>query len=49
MFTFPIPTINITNDFDWDSEVINRFMDIITNTSRILPFINSDLNPEMLR
>lgn len=28
VFTFPIPTINVTKDFDWDSPVIDRFMEI---------------------
>jgi anaerobic ribonucleoside-triphosphate reductase len=48
VFTFPIPTINITNDFDWDSEVVNRFMDITAKYGipYFANFINSDLNPE---
>ena len=28
VFTFPIPTINVTKDLDWDSDVINSIMDI---------------------
>ena len=28
VFTFPIPTINVTRDFDWDSDVVNAFMEI---------------------
>lgn len=31
-FTFPIPTINITEDFDWDSEVADA---IFENTSKV--------------
>lgn len=48
VFTFPIPTINITKDFDWDSEVVNRFMDITAKYGipYFANFVNSDLNPE---
>ena len=28
VFTFPIPTINVTRDFNWDSPVIEKFMEI---------------------
>ena len=28
VFTFPIPTINVTKDFDWDSPVVNKYMEI---------------------
>ncbi len=48
VFTFPIPTINVTNDFDWDSPVVNRFMEITCKYG--IPYfsnyINSDLSPE---
>lgn len=48
VFTFPIPTINITRDFDWDSEVVERFMEITCKYG--IPYfsnyINSDLSPE---
>jgi ribonucleoside-triphosphate reductase len=48
VFTFPIPTINITSDFDWDSTVVNRFMDITCKYG--IPYfsnyVNSDLSPE---
>jgi anaerobic ribonucleoside-triphosphate reductase len=48
VFTFPIPTINITNDFAWDSPVVNRFMEITCKYG--IPYfsnyINSDLSPE---
>lgn len=51
IFTFPIPTYNITPDFDWDSPMVER---IIEMTSRYgIPyfanFINSDLSPEDVR
>ena len=51
IFTFPIPTYNITPDFGWDSPMVGR---IIEMTSRYgIPyfanFINSDLSPEDVR
>ncbi|BDF57391.1 anaerobic ribonucleoside triphosphate reductase [Christensenellaceae bacterium] len=48
VFTFPIPTINVTNEFDWDSPVVNKFMEITCKYG--IPYfsnyINSDLSPE---
>ncbi len=48
VFTFPIPTINVTSDFDWDSPVVNSFMEITCKYG--IPYfsnyINSDLSPE---
>ncbi len=48
VFTFPIPTINVTRDFDWDSPVVNKFMEITCKYG--IPYfsnyINSDLSPE---
>jgi ribonucleoside-triphosphate reductase len=48
VFTFPIPTINVTRDFDWESPVVDRFMDITCKYG--IPYfsnyINSDLSPE---
>jgi len=48
VFTFPIPTINITKDFDWDSPVIEKFMEIACKYG--IPYfsnyVNSDLSPE---
>ncbi|MCL2631406.1 MAG: ribonucleoside triphosphate reductase [Firmicutes bacterium] len=48
VFTFPIPTINITKDFDWDSEVVNKFMEITCKYGipYFANYINSDLSPE---
>ena len=51
VFTFPIPTYNITRDFDWDSPNTNRLFDMTAKYG--LPyfqnFINSDLDPGMIR
>jgi ribonucleoside-triphosphate reductase len=50
-FTFPIPTYNITKDFDWDNEVVD---DIMKMTSKygspyFSNYINSDMKPEDAR
>lgn len=51
VFTFPIPTYNITPDFDWDTENANRMFEMTAKYG--LPyfqnFINSDLDPGMIR
>jgi len=48
VFTFPIPTINVTRDFNWDSPVVDKFMEITCKYG--IPYfsnyINSDLSPE---
>ncbi|MDO5111063.1 MAG: ribonucleoside triphosphate reductase [Clostridia bacterium] len=48
VFTFPIPTINVTNEFKWDSPVVDKFMEITCRYG--IPYfsnyINSDLSPE---
>ncbi len=48
VFTFPIPTINVTNEFDGNSEVVNKFMEITCKYG--IPYfsnyVNSDLSPE---
>jgi len=51
VFTFPIPTYNITKDFDWDNE---DFIPVWEMTAKYgIPyfanFVNSDLNPEDVR
>lgn len=50
-FTFPIPTYNITRDFDWDGENVNALFAMTAKYG--LPyfqnFINSDLDPHMIR
>ncbi|SMC76295.1 ribonucleoside triphosphate reductase [Papillibacter cinnamivorans] len=48
VFTFPIPTINVTKNFDWDSPVVDQFMRISCKYG--IPYfsnyVNSDLSPE---
>ncbi len=51
VFTFPIPTYNITNDFDWDHPNTNLLFEMTAKYG--LPyfqnFLNSDLEPHMVR
>ncbi len=51
VFTFPIPTYNITSDFPWDSENAERLFAMTAKYG--LPyfqnFINSELQPNMVR
>lgn len=51
VFTFPIPTYNITPDFDWDSPNSLRLFDMTARYG--LPyfqnFLNSELKPNMIR
>ena len=50
-FTFPIPTYNITKDFDWEGENVDSLFDMTAKYG--LPyfqnFVNSDLDPGMIR
>lgn len=48
VFTFPIPTINITRNFDWNSPVVDSFMKITCKYGipYFANYINSDLSPE---
>lgn len=51
VFTFPIPTYNITRDFPWESENAERLFEMTAKYG--LPyfqnFINSELEPNMVR
>lgn len=51
VFTFPIPTYNITNDWDWNNPVSDKIMEMTAKFG--IPyfsnFINSDLDPEDVR
>ncbi|MFA7119328.1 MAG: ribonucleoside triphosphate reductase [Sphaerochaetaceae bacterium] len=48
VFTFPIPTINVTKDFKWDGPVVDAIMEMTCKYG--IPYfsnyINSDLSPE---
>ena len=51
VFTFPIPTYNITPDFDWEGPNVKLLFDMTARYG--LPyfqnFINSELKPNMIR
>jgi len=51
VFTFPIPTYNITPDFPWESETVRLLFEVTAKYG--LPyfqnFLNSDLQPHMVR
>ncbi|WP_129595873.1 ribonucleoside triphosphate reductase [Anaerophilus nitritogenes] len=50
-FSFPIPTVNITPDFPWNSESVNAIMEMTRKfgTPYFANFLNSDLSPEDVR
>lgn len=51
VFTFPIPTVNITRDFDWENPDLKGLWDITAKYG--IPyfsnFVNSDMKPEDTR
>jgi len=51
VFTFPIPTYNVTSDFPWDSPLADALFDMTAKYG--LPyfqnFVSSDLKPNMIR
>lgn len=51
VFTFPIPTYNISKEFDWENPVVDKIMDMTAKYG--IPyfsnFINSDMSPEDAR
>lgn len=50
-FTFPIPTYNITEDFDWESENADRLFEMTAKygTPYFQNFINSEMKPNQIR
>ncbi|MGI6733715.1 MAG: ribonucleoside triphosphate reductase [Anaerovoracaceae bacterium] len=50
-FSFPIPTVNITRDFPWESESVRMIMEMTRKfgTPYFANFVNSDLSPEDIR
>ncbi len=51
VFTFPIPTYNITKDFDWDRPIVNKLMDMTAKYGipYFANYVNSDMSPEDAR
>ncbi len=51
VFTFPIPTYNLTKDFDWDSENAKLLFDVTAKygSPYFQNYIGSDLDPRSVR
>jgi len=51
IFSFPIPTYNITKDFDWDSENAKLLFDLTAKygTPYFQNYVGSDLDPKSIR
>ena len=51
VFTFPIPTYNITKDFDWDNPDLEYLWEMTAKygVPYFSNFVNSDMNPEDAR
>ena len=51
VFTFPIPTYNITKDFEWDSAVSKAIFEVTAKygVPYFSNFVNSDMKPEDVR
>lgn len=51
VFTFPIPTYNITEEFDWDNPIYNGIWEMTARYGipYFANYVNSDMNPEDAR
>ncbi|MCD4813735.1 ribonucleoside triphosphate reductase [bacterium] len=51
IFTFPIPTYNLTKDFNWDAPIVDSIMAMTAKYGipYFANFINSDMDPEDAR
>ncbi|MEK7463792.1 MAG: ribonucleoside triphosphate reductase [Patescibacteria group bacterium] len=51
VFTFPIPTVNVTKDFDWDNPNLKGLWEITAKygVPYFSNFVNSDMKPEDTR
>ena len=51
IFTFPIPTYNITKDFDWDNQELSKLWEMTAKYGipYFANFVNSDMDPEDAR
>lgn len=51
MFSFPIPTVNITKEFDWNAPVSLKMMQLATKFGSLYfaNFVNADQSPEDVR
>ncbi len=51
IFTFPIPTYNITKEFDWDRPIIDKLMEMTSKYGipYFANFVNADMSPDDAR
>lgn len=51
IFSFPIPSYNVTDDWDWESEVVNKIFEMAGKYGipYFTNFLNSDLSPDDIR
>ncbi|MBN2100551.1 ribonucleoside triphosphate reductase [Candidatus Dojkabacteria bacterium] len=51
VFSFPIPTYNITKDFNWDNKILNPIWEMTAKygTPYFANFVNSDMHPDDVR
>jgi ribonucleoside-triphosphate reductase len=51
VFTFPIPTYNITKDFDWENKNLDKMWEMSSKYGipYFANFVNSDMNPDDAR
>ena len=51
VFTFPIPTYNVTKDFDWENMISQRLFEVTAKygVPYFSNFINSDMKPDDVR
>ncbi len=51
VFTFPIPTYNVTKDFDWESLVTKKIFEVTAKygVPYFSNFVNTDMKPEDVR
>jgi len=51
VFTFPIPTYNVTKDFDWESPIVQKIFEVTAKygVPYFSNFINSGMKPEDVR
>lgn len=51
IFTFPIPTYNVSKDFDWEHEIVDDIMQVTAKYGipYFANFVNSDMDPDDAR
>jgi anaerobic ribonucleoside-triphosphate reductase len=51
IFSFPIPSYNVTDDWDWESEVVNKIFEMAGKYGipYFTNFLSSDLSPDDIR